>query len=68
LTSEAEGDVYAEEKVLVLKQIRVRYTLSGCPDDKREAAERAHAHHVSRCPVARSIQGAIEISTALAFE
>jgi uncharacterized OsmC-like protein len=54
--------------VLVIKRIRVRYTLTGCPDDKREAAERAHSFHASRCPVAKSIEKAIEISTELTFE
>jgi len=68
LTSEAEGEIYLEDKVLVIKKIHVSYTLRGCPDDKREAAERAHAHHASRCPVAKSIEKAIEISTSLAFE
>jgi uncharacterized OsmC-like protein len=52
----------------VLKKIRVRYTLMGCQADKRGAAERAHAHHASRCPVAKSIEKAIEISTDLTFE
>ncbi len=68
MTSEAEGDVYVEDKVLVLKKIHVRYTLRDCPNDKREAAERAHTHHASRCPVAKSIEKAIEISTDLTFE
>jgi uncharacterized OsmC-like protein len=68
LTSEAKGDVYVEDKVLVLKKIHVHYTLKGCPEDKREAAERALAHHAARCPVARSIEKAIEISTDLTFE
>ena len=68
LTSEAEGEIYLEDKVLVIKKIHVSYTLRGCPDDKREAAERAHAHHASRCPVAKSIEKAIEISTDLTFE
>jgi uncharacterized OsmC-like protein len=68
LTSEAEGEVYVEDKVLVIKKIHVRYSLKACPDDKREAAERAHSFHASRCPVAKSIEKAIEISTSLAFE
>ncbi len=68
LTSEAEGEIYVEDKVLVIKKIRVHYTLRGCPDNKREAAERAHTHHASRCPVAKSIEKAIEVSTSLAFE
>ena len=68
MTAEAEGDVYVEEKVLVIRRISVAYTLRGCPDDKREAAERSHAFHRSRCPVAKSIEKAIEISTSLTFE
>lgn len=51
----------------MIKRIRVHYTLTDCPPDKREAAERAHAHHASRCPVAKSIEKAIEISTDLTF-
>ena len=53
--------------MLILKRIRVRYTLAGCPPDKREAAERAHSFHASRCPVARSIEGAIPVTTELAY-
>jgi len=68
LTSEAEGEVYVEDKILVIKKIHVRYTLRGCPDDRREAAERAHSHHAARCPVAKSIEKAIAISTDLTFE
>jgi len=68
LTAEAEGEVVVDDKVLVIKRIRVRYRLSGCPDDKREAAERAHGLHAARCPVARSIGGSIEITTELGFD
>jgi uncharacterized OsmC-like protein len=67
LSSRAEGDIYVVDKVLVIKRIRVSYTLTGCPDDKREAAERSHAFHASRCPVAKSIGGSIEITTELTF-
>ena len=56
-----------EDRVLVIKRIRVRYTLEGCPPDKREAAERAHSLHAGRCPVARSVGGCIEISTELVY-
>jgi len=59
--------VEVEDKVLVIKRIRVRYRLTDCPEDKREAAERAHAFHASRCPVARSIGGSIDIRTELGF-
>jgi len=59
--------VELEDKVLVIKRIHVRYRLEGCPEDKREAAERAHSFHASRCPVARSLEGAIAITTELGF-
>ena len=65
LTAEAEGDVVLEDRVLVIKRIRVTYELSGCPEEKSEAAQRAHDLHASRCPVARSIGGSIAISTDL---
>ena len=68
MTSEAEGEIYVEDKVLVIKRIRVHYMLRGVPHDKRETAERSHAFHASRCPVAKSLEKAIEISTDLAFE
>jgi uncharacterized OsmC-like protein len=67
LTSDAEGIVILQDKVLVIKSIHVRYHLAGCPDDKREAAERSHTFHASRCPVAKSIGGCIDITTALEF-
>jgi uncharacterized OsmC-like protein len=53
--------------VLTIKRIRVSYRLAGCAEDKREAAERAHNLHASRCPVARSIGSSIDISTSLEF-
>jgi uncharacterized OsmC-like protein len=65
--AEAEGDVELDEKVLIIRRIRVRYTLRGCPDEKRDAAERAHSFHASRCPVARSIEAAISTTTELNF-
>ena len=67
LTSDAEGTVVLEDKVLVIKSIHVRYHLAGVPADKREAAERSHAFHASRCPVAKSIGGCIAITTELEF-
>lgn len=51
----------------MIKRIRVRYQLRGCPDDKRAAAERAHEHHARRCPVHQSIGGCIAMTTTLAF-
>jgi uncharacterized OsmC-like protein len=59
--------VVLEDKVLVIKSIHVRYHLAGVPADKREAAERSHAFHAGRCPVAKSVGGCIAITTELEF-
>ncbi|HVH65164.1 MAG TPA: OsmC family protein [Candidatus Acidoferrum sp.] len=67
LTAESEGDIEVDDGVLTIKRIRVRYTLRGCPEDKRDAAIRAHDHHHPRCPVYRSINGCINITTELVF-
>jgi uncharacterized OsmC-like protein len=67
LISTSEGDIELEDGVLVIKRIRVHYTLAGCPADKRDAALRAHEHHASRCPVHKSIGNCIAMNTDLTF-
>ena len=37
------------------------------PKEKREEAERAHRLHARACPVARSLEGGIEVRTELEF-
>jgi len=50
--------------VLVIKRIHVRYRLS-VPDEHRDEAERVHSFHARFCPVARSLEDAIDITTQL---
>ena len=64
--SEIEGDIEVDDKVLVIKRIRVRYTLR-IPDSARETAERVHGFHAGFCPVAKTIEGCVDISTVLTF-
>jgi organic hydroperoxide reductase OsmC/OhrA len=64
LTAEALGEVEVEDKVLVIKRIRVRYHLK-LRADQREAAERAHAAHQNHCPVARTLRNSVDIGTEL---
>jgi uncharacterized OsmC-like protein len=52
---------------LVIKRIHVRYHLK-LRAEQREAAERAHGAHQNHCPVARTLRGAVEITTELALE
>jgi organic hydroperoxide reductase OsmC/OhrA len=65
LTADAEGEVVVDpDGVLRLRKIRVVYHLRA-PEERREAAERAHRHHAAHCPNARSVAAAIEIVTEL---
>ena len=53
--------------MLVIRRITVSYRLAGVPADRRAEVERVHGFHARFCPVARSLEGGIEIRTELAF-
>jgi uncharacterized OsmC-like protein len=55
--------VELEGSVLVLKRIHVRYQLRVDPEVDLAVVERVHRFHADKCPVARSIGGAIAITT-----
>ena len=61
----ARGEVELEGKVLVLKRIEVTYTGLSVQDDERDKVDRVVAVHAEGCPVARSLKGAVEITTRL---
>ena len=63
LTGAVEGDVEKDRKVLVLKRIRVHYTLR-LSEEHRTLVERVHGFHAGFCPVARSVENSIDISTS----
>ena len=54
-----------EGQVLVIKRIRVRYNLSA-PGADPEKVARVHSIHQQGCPLHRSIEKAIEITTEMA--
>jgi len=56
--------VFERDGVLVIERITVRYRLP-VPAEKREEAERVHGFHARACPVARSLEGGIEVRTEL---
>ena len=58
------GEVETEDHVLVIKRITVHYRLR-VPEDRHAEATRVHGFHAGFCPVARSLEGAIEIRTEL---
>ncbi len=49
----------------MIKRIHVRYLLRVDPATDREKVQRAFDHHMPRCPVYRSIGGAIDCTTEL---
>ena len=51
--------------MLVIKRIHVRYRLTVNPGVDLAVVERVHGFHADKCPVARSIRGAIAVSTEL---
>ncbi len=53
--------------MLVLKRVHVRYTLTTDEDTDADTVERVHDFHASKCPVARSIGGSVEITTEYAL-
>lgn len=67
LTSDALGEIEKDGNVLVVKRIHVTYHLKA-EAGKRAAAERAHDLHAENCPVARTIDGCVAITTSLEYE
>nr|WP_242610956.1 hypothetical protein [Blastococcus saxobsidens] len=61
----ARGEVELEGKVLVLKRIQVTYAGLDVAAQDAEKVQRVLAVHADGCPVARSLRGAIEITTQL---
>jgi uncharacterized OsmC-like protein len=61
------GEVEKDGRVLILRRIHVTYHLSGVEEEQKDTAERVHEFHARYCPVARSIEGSIEITTDLEY-
>lgn len=57
-----EGINELVDKVVVLKSIHVHYTLRLPPGAPRDKVDRALDTHVSKCPTARSLEGAVEVT------
>jgi uncharacterized OsmC-like protein len=64
---EAVGEIVLDDKTLVIERITVTYRLRGVPDDRQEEVDRVHGFHARFCPVARSLEGGIDVRTQLEF-
>ena len=62
LTSQVEGTIGKDGKVLIIQKVGVTYRIRAS-EEHRETIERVHGFHADFCPVARSIAGCIEIET-----
>jgi len=49
--------------VLVVRRIHVHYRLKGGPE-QRAVVERVHGFHARKCPIFRSLEAAIDITTS----
>jgi organic hydroperoxide reductase OsmC/OhrA len=58
------GEVFDRDGVLVIERITVSYRIA-VPEDRHAEVERVHGFHARFCPVARSLEGAIDVQTTL---
>lgn len=62
LKGKVRGEVEVDDGVLVLRRIHVVYELEA-EEAQRETIERVHGFHARFCPVYRSLEAAIDITT-----
>ena len=63
------GKVEKDSGVLVIRRIHVNYKLRvPDPDEVRDTVARVLEMHADKCPVARSLKGAIDVTTAVEFQ
>ena len=62
ISVEAEGTNEVVDRVVVLTKIHAHYTIRLPVGAPREKVDRALATHVAKCPTARSLEGAVEVT------
>jgi len=68
LRSDAIGEVEEEDGLLIVKRLHLTHHLRVDADADRDAIEQAHEYHVSRCDLAQTVIGCIDITTDLKLE
>lgn len=64
----AEGFNEIEDRIIVLTRIHVHYTLRLPEGSAMDKVERALDTHVSKCPTAQSLKGAVDITWSVRME
>jgi uncharacterized OsmC-like protein len=63
LTAEVTGEIETEDKVLVIRRIHVAMRLTSS-ESVREVVERVHGFYAMRCPLYRTLHGAIQLTSS----
>ena len=63
LTAQVRGEVENEDGVLVIRRIHVDFTLRAS-EDARGTVDRVHGFFAQKCPVYRSVEKAIQITSS----
>jgi uncharacterized OsmC-like protein len=63
LTADVVGEVETEDNVLVIRRIHVAMKLVAAAD-VREVVERVHGFYAMRCPLYRTLHGAIQLTSS----
>jgi uncharacterized OsmC-like protein len=58
----AEGTNELVDRLILLTKIHVHYTIRLPEGADREKVDRALATHAAKCPTARSLEGAVEVT------
>jgi uncharacterized OsmC-like protein len=64
LTADVTGEVETEDGVLVIRRILVAMRLAA-PEASRPIVERVHSVYAMRCPLYRTLRGAITLSSSV---
>ena len=63
LTADVKGEIESDDGTLVIKRIHVALALRGAKEHA-DVVERVHGVFAGKCPVYRSLQGSIEITSS----
>lgn len=62
LSAQAEGVNHVVDRVVVLTGIHMRYEIRAPAGAPKETIDRALQTHAGKCPTARSLEGAVEVT------
>jgi len=67
IVATAEGMNEIVDRIVMLRRIHVRYRLRLPRDASMDKVERALETHAAKCPTARSLEGAVEVTWSVDY-